>query len=102
LYILYSRKRRILLKQIFVTKFSLYIFFLEAIFLMKNPIVDGFNSIFKEKIMPKVSGGSRGGGSAPRGGKRGSGFIPSRPGGNKPSTTGNPSGSGRGNLPPKS
>ncbi|MDR0313362.1 MAG: hypothetical protein LBI14_07170 [Treponema sp.] len=45
--------------------------------------------------------GSRGGHSAPRGGKGGKGFTPSRPGGNKPSTTGKPSGDGRGNLPPK-
>lgn len=46
--------------------------------------------------------GAKGGGSAPRGGKGGVGFVPSRPGGNKPSMTGNPSGDGRGNLPPKS
>jgi hypothetical protein len=45
--------------------------------------------------------GSNGGHSAPRGGKGGAGFVPARPGGNKPSTTGNPSGPGRGNLPPK-
>ena len=45
--------------------------------------------------------GSGGGHSAPRGGKGGIGYTPSRPGGNKPSTTGKPSGSGRGNLPPK-
>jgi len=54
--------------------------------------------------MAKGSSSSRGGGgnSTPRGGKGGIGFVPSRPGGNKPSTTGNPSGDGRGNLPPKS
>jgi hypothetical protein len=52
--------------------------------------------------MAKGSSGSKGGHSAPRGGKGGVGFRPSRPGGNKPSTTGNPSGDGRGNLPPKS
>jgi len=46
--------------------------------------------------------GSKGGGSAPRGGKGGVGFVPPRPGGNKPSTTKNTSGGGRGNLPPKS
>jgi len=46
--------------------------------------------------------GSGGGRSAPRGGKGGVGFVPSRPGGNKPSTTGNPSGLNRGNLPAKS
>jgi hypothetical protein len=46
--------------------------------------------------------GSGGGRSAPRGGKGGTGFIPQRPGGNKPSTTGKQSGNGRGNLPPKS
>jgi hypothetical protein len=52
--------------------------------------------------MSKGNGGSRcGGHSVPRGGKEGAGFIPPRPGGNKPSTTGNPSGKGRGNLPPK-
>jgi len=60
--------------------------------------------------MAKGSGGSRGGGksgtgfgghSAPRGGKGGVGFTPSRPGGNKPSMTGNLSGGGRGILPPK-
>jgi len=44
--------------------------------------------------------GSSGGHSAPRGGKGGVGFVPSRPGGNKPSMTGNKSGNGRGNLPP--
>jgi hypothetical protein len=65
-------------------------------------------SFFKEYSMAKGGHGSSGGGgksggkgSAPRGGKGGSGFIPSRPGGNKPSTTGKPSGDGRGNLPPK-
>jgi hypothetical protein len=52
--------------------------------------------------MAKGSGGSKGGGLAPRGGKGGVGFIPSRPGGNIPSKTGNLSGGGRGNLPPKS
>ena len=51
--------------------------------------------------MAKGSGGSKGGGhSSPRGGKGGVGFTPSRPGGNKPSMTGRPSGDGRGNLPP--
>jgi len=50
-----------------------------------------------------AKGNSSGGGrSAPRGGKGGVGFIPSTPGGNKPSTTGNSSGVRRGNLPPKS
>ena len=35
--------------------------------------------------MAKTSSGSKGGGrSAPRGGKGGAGFIPSRPGGNIP------------------
>jgi len=51
--------------------------------------------------MAKGSSGSKGGSSAPRGGKGGAGYTPSRPGGNKPSTTGNLSGLGRGNLPPK-
>ncbi|MDR3302191.1 MAG: hypothetical protein LBT01_06645 [Spirochaetaceae bacterium] len=36
-----------------------------------------------------------------RGGPGGIGYIPEKPGGNKPSTTGKPSGEGRGNLPPK-
>jgi len=44
---------------------------------------------------------SKNGGTVPRGGKGGAGFIPSRLGGNKPSMTGKPSGDGRGNLPPK-
>jgi len=44
---------------------------------------------------------SSGGHSAPRGGKGGVGFVPSRPGGNKPSMTGNKSGDKRGNLPAK-
>jgi hypothetical protein len=44
---------------------------------------------------------SSGGRSALRGGKGGTGFTPSRPGGNKPSMTGSPSGPSRGNLPPK-
>jgi hypothetical protein len=62
---------------------------------------------FKEYFMAKgshgSSGGSEGGGhSAPRGGRAGVGFTPSRPGGNIPSKTGKPSGDGRGNLPPKS
>jgi len=57
--------------------------------------------ILKEHYMSKGNS-SKGGGSAPRGGAGGKGFIPSRPGGNKPSTTGNPSGGGRGNLPSKS
>ncbi|MDR0306007.1 MAG: hypothetical protein LBI42_04110 [Chitinispirillales bacterium] len=51
--------------------------------------------------MAKNGGGSRNGGSTPRGGEGGAGFVPSKPGGNKPSTTGNLSGAGRGNLPPK-
>ena len=53
--------------------------------------------------MPKGSIGSKGRGrSAPRGGKGGVGFDPFKPGGNKPSMKeGNPSGKGRGNLPPK-
>ena len=46
--------------------------------------------------------GSKGSGSAPRGGKGGVGFTPSRNGGNKPSMTGNKSGIGRGNLQPRS
>jgi hypothetical protein len=47
-------------------------------------------------------GNSSGGGhSTPRGGKNGVGFVPSRPGGNKPSMTGKPSGLDRGNLPSK-
>jgi len=52
--------------------------------------------------MAKGHGGKSGGGHSapPRGGKGGVGFTPSRPGGNKPSMTGNPSGNGRGNLPP--
>jgi hypothetical protein len=73
-----------------------------------NPLYMGKSFIFKEQIMAKGSSGSNGGGgkghgggSAPRGGKGGMGFIPSRPGGNKPSMTGNPSGLNRGNLPPK-
>ena len=45
--------------------------------------------------------GSCGGHSAPRGGNGGIGYTLSRPGGNKPSTTGKPSGLGRGNLLPK-
>jgi len=45
--------------------------------------------------------GSSSGYSAPRGGKGGTGFIPQKPGGNKTSTTGKPSGDRRGNLPPK-
>ena len=50
-----------------------------------------------------VSSGSKSGGghTAPRGGKGGVGFAPSRPGGNIPSKTGKPSGGGRENLPPK-
>jgi hypothetical protein len=52
--------------------------------------------------MGKGSHEAKGGHSAPRGGKGGLGFTPSRPGGNKPSMTGNPSGNGRGNLLPKS
>ena len=53
--------------------------------------------------MTKVNNGKSGSGtSVPRGGKGGVGFSPSRPGGNKPSTTENKSGDGRGNLPPKS
>jgi len=51
--------------------------------------------------MAKGSSSKGGGHSAPRGGKGGVGFIPSRPGGNKPGMTGNPSGPRRGNLPPK-
>lgn len=52
--------------------------------------------------MAKGGSGSKSGGgrSAPRGGKGGVGFVPSRPGGNKPSMTGNKSGDGRGNIPP--
>jgi len=48
------------------------------------------------------SGGKSDGGHSapPRGGKGGKGFIPPRPGGNKPSMTGEKSGDGRGNLPP--
>jgi len=45
--------------------------------------------------------GSKGGSSPPRGGKGGVGFIPNRPGGNKPAMTGNKSGKERGNLLPK-
>ena len=61
---------------------------------------------FKEYCMAKgshvSSGGSKSGGhSAPRGGKAVVGFTPSRPGGNKPSKTGEKSGDGRGNLPQK-
>ena len=53
--------------------------------------------------MSKGSSGKGGGrNSSPRGGKGGAGYIPSRPGGNIPSKTGNPSGHRRGNLPPKS
>ena len=48
------------------------------------------------------SSGLKSGGSIPRGGKEGVGFIPQRPGGNIPSKTGKPSGLDRGNLPPKS
>ena len=48
-----------------------------------------------------AKGGQSGGRSVPRGGKGGAKFIPQRLGGNKPSTTGNKSGDGRGNLPPK-
>jgi hypothetical protein len=51
----------------------------------------GKKSLFKEHFMAKG-----------RGGKGGVGFIPTMPGGNKPSKTGNVSGGGRGNLPPKS
>ena len=52
--------------------------------------------------MAKGSGSSKGGSkSVPRGGKGGTGFVPSRLGGNIPSKTGKPSGPGRGNLPPK-
>jgi hypothetical protein len=43
------------------------------------------------------SGGSKGGSGSSGGGKGGSGNS----GGNWPSTTGNPSGGGRGNNPPK-
>jgi len=57
---------------------------------------------FKEKKIMAGKSGSKGGGSTPRGDKGGAGFTPSRPGGNKPSMTGNPSGTGRGNLPAKS
>jgi len=49
--------------------------------------------------MAKGSSGSKGG--APRGGKGGVGFIPPRLGGNIPSKTGEKSGDGRGNLPPR-
>jgi hypothetical protein len=56
---------------------------------------------FKEFIMAKGNSGPKGGGHpAPRGGKGGVGFIPQRPGGNKPSTAEKPSGNSRGNLPP--
>ena len=55
-----------------------------------------------EVKMAKTTMTKGGGKSAPRGGKGGVGFVPSRPGGNKPSMTGNPSGLRRGNLPPKS
>ena len=48
------------------------------------------------------SSGGKSGGSVPRGGKGGVGYTPSRPGGNKPGTTVNSSGFGRGNLPPRS
>jgi len=65
-----------------------------------TPAYAGVIFFYKENIMAKGNG-SGGGHSVPRGGKGGVGFVPSRPGGNKPSTTGNPSGSGRGNLPPK-
>jgi hypothetical protein len=62
-------------------------------------------SIFKEYIMAKGSHGKGGANvKAPRptrGGPGGIGYIPEKPGGNKPSTTGKPSGEGRGNLPPK-
>ena len=44
------------------------------------------------------SSGSRGGG---RGGGKGGGKGGSRGGGGKPSTTGNPSGKGRDNAPPR-
>jgi hypothetical protein len=47
--------------------------------------------------MAKESGSGHS--SGPRGGKAGVGFKPTRPGGNKPSMTGKPSGNGRGNLP---
>ena len=51
--------------------------------------------------MSKVKG-SGGGRSVPRGGNGGIGFVPPRPGGNKPSGKfGKKSGDGRGNLPPK-
>jgi hypothetical protein len=61
----------------------------------------GIKFLFKEKNMAKgtVSNSGR---SAPRGGKGGVGFTPPRPGGNKPSKTGKPSGTGRGNLQTKS
>ena len=52
--------------------------------------------------MSKASSSRGGGKSAPRGGKGGVGYTPSRPGGNIPSKTGNQSGPGRGNLPPRS
>jgi len=51
--------------------------------------------------MAKGKGSSRGH-SAPRGGKGGVGFVPSRPGGNIPSKKmGSKSGEGRGNLLPR-
>jgi hypothetical protein len=54
--------------------------------------------------MAKGSCGSKGssGKSIPRCGKGGVGFVPSKPGGNKSSMTGKPSGGRRGILPPKS
>ena len=55
---------------------------------------------FRRQYMSKGSG-SKGGSSPPRGGKGGVGFIPNRPGGNKPAMTGNKSGKERGNLLPK-
>jgi hypothetical protein len=62
--------------------------------------VCGYNFLVKENDMTKGKGSS-GGHLAPRGGKGGVGFIPSVPGGGKPSMTEKPSGDGRGNLPPK-
>jgi len=61
----------------------------------------GYNHFLGGKIYMAKGKGSNGGHSVPRGGKGGAGFIPQKPGGNKPSTTGKPSGDRRGNLPPK-
>ena len=74
---------------------------------MQSPMVNGKyvcvcgHEIFSEENGMAKGKGSNGGRSAPRGGKGGVGFKPLRPGGNKPSKTGNLSGRGRGNLPPK-